>query len=304
MSKEKPGPPSESGKRSASQNAAKHLMTGRVLLLPGEKPCDLAALVAQWQEEYPTDTVEAAKLVQEAAHNEWLLLRVQRQSDKTLVDLFQTGMDAWQEAEHKRYQLTQRYLTAAERKLERNRRAIWQYRREVRAEAREKRAELLFAARYGAAGKTETAETAQPAAEEPEEREKMRDSPLTQTAYVSKKDGQTVTRFQPPNANILNANGRWLESALVKRQIRFECAELPAEYAWCLPDLADVEAPLEKKAVLLFHTLRTFHRAVEREAASGGHVQQCLDLYAEDKDLIDPQVEKEWLRYNKKTGHL
>ncbi len=33
MSKEKPGPTSETGKRIASQNAAKHHMTGRVLLI-------------------------------------------------------------------------------------------------------------------------------------------------------------------------------------------------------------------------------------------------------------------------------
>jgi hypothetical protein len=79
MSKEKPGPTSEAGKRIASQNAAKHLMTGRVLVLPNEKRSDLDALVAQWQDEYLTDIVEAAKLGQEAAHSEWILLRVQRQ---------------------------------------------------------------------------------------------------------------------------------------------------------------------------------------------------------------------------------
>jgi hypothetical protein len=279
MSKEKPGPTSEIGKRIASQNAAKHNMTGRVLLIKGEDQSDLDALLAQWQNDYPTDTVEAAKLVQEAANSEWILLRVQRQSDKAFKELYEIGMEAWGDDEHKRYQLTQRYLTAAERKLDRNRRNIWQYRRELRAEARERR----DAQRYQDASEPESTP-------EPEEKNDM---PMTQIAFVSVKNGLTVTSLQPPNETILRGHGLFVEETFVKRQIRFECAEVPVEYAFCLPELAKRQAPLAERRITVLHTLRTFTTAIEREAASGGHVQFWPDLYAQDKKFIEEALAKE-----------
>jgi hypothetical protein len=296
MSKEKPGPTTEAGKRIASQNAAKHHMTGRVLLLPTEKQSDLDALLAQWQEEYPTETVEAAKLVQEAAYSEWILLRVQRQSDKTLLDLFQKGMDAWLEGDHKRYQLTQRYLTAAERKVERHRRLIWQYRREVRADAREKRAALLFAGRQAAAPDQAAPDQAVKKPEPEAAETKESNMKFTQIAYVSVQNKQTVTKLVPPNEVILRAQSKLPGNTLVKRQIRFEGAQVPDEYAWCRPELDTNPAPLSQKAMLSYHTQRTFALAVEREAASGGHVREWPEFYTdEDQQFIEQELEKECL---------
>jgi hypothetical protein len=280
------GPTSESGRRIASQNAAKHLMTGRVLLLPGENPSDLDALVAQWQEEYPTETVEAAKLVQEAAHSEWILLRVQRQSDKNFVDLFLKGMDAWEDAEHKRYQLTQRYLTAAERKLERNRRLIWQYRRELRSEARELREAARFAGR-------KNDDKDEPEPEPTPKPPRICDTPIPQSAVISVENGRTVTYLNPPNETVLRAHGIRDEKTLIKREIEFDCEQIPAEYAFCVPKMAGFTGPLDQKGLVVHLTLRSFITAIEREAASGGHVQFWPDLYAQDKQFIEEALAKE-----------
>jgi hypothetical protein len=264
-------------------------MTGRVLLLPGEEQSALDALVAQWQEEYPTDTVEAAKLVQEAAHSEWILLRVQRQSDKTFGDLFQKGMDAWEDGEHKRYQLTQRYLTAAERKVERNRRLIWQYRRELRSQARELREAERFAGRQRDTKEEPASESSPEPSPEPK---RKCDTPMKQQAIVSVKNGQTVTFFSPPHENILRANGLREQDTLVERQIEFECDEIPAEYAWCADEIGELEASPSRPCILVFHTLRTFTIAVEREAANGGHVQSWPELFEEDKHFIEEALDK------------
>jgi hypothetical protein len=289
MSKEKPGPTSPEGKRMASQNAAKHHLTGRAPLIDGESPEAFEALLLSWQTDYPTDTTEAAKLVQDAALCEWILLRVQRQSDPIFNNLFNKGMANWDEANHKQYQLTQRYLTAAERKLERHRRNIFQYRRELRAEAREQRAAEVFASRQ---------ENAAQAGDEAEEQAasapRKSDMTLTQYAYVSEKNGETVTRLIPPNANILRANGRLLESAIVKRQIRFEGAIVPDEYAWCQPLWDDLDLPPDKKVMMIYHTLRTFNLAVVREAAGGGHVKEWPELYEEaDSHSIEAELARE-----------
>jgi hypothetical protein len=277
------GPTSIAGKQITSQNAAKHHMTGRAPFIDGEFPKDFDDLLAQWQTDYPTDTVEAAKLVQEAANSEWILLRVQRQSDKTFAELFQKGMDAWEDGEHKRYQLTQRYLTAAERKLERNRRMIWQYRRELRAEARERREAQRCAAR----GSGEEGE-AEP--ESPPKPQQKSDMPMTQTAYVSVENGRTVTDLQPPNETVLRSRGLRAEEALIKREIRFECGEIPAEYAFCVAVMDEIDGPLEEKVFRVNHTLRTFATAVEREAGLGGHVKEWPDLYEQDKQFIEEAI--------------
>ncbi len=136
-------------------------------------------------------------------------------------------MEDWDEGDHKRYQLTQRYLTAAERKVERNRRLIWQYRREVRADAREKRAALLFAARY------EVNDAPKP--EPTPQTQKLSNTPIPEGAYVSVKDGKTVTFLSPPNDTVLRARGLRAPETLVKREIHFHCDEIPAEYALCIP---------------------------------------------------------------------
>jgi hypothetical protein len=173
-------------------------------------------------------------------------------------------------------------LTAAERKLERNRRMIWQYRREVRADAREKRAALLFAGRQGKREEDEEQDTP-PATDEPR---KKTDMAVLQIAIVSIKNGQTSTFFSPPNDQVASWRDNTVDYALVMRRIRFDGEEIPAEYAWCAGELD------EDGEVTVYHTLRTFILAVEREAALGGDVQLWPDLVAEDRHLIEQELKK------------
>jgi hypothetical protein len=286
MSKDKPGPTTPEGKQIASQNAAKHHLTGRAPFIKGESPQAFQALLAQWQTDYPTHTVEAAKLVQEAALSEWILFRVQRQSDPIFVDLFNKEMANWDEANHKQYQLTQRYLTAAERKLERNRRNILQYRRELRATARE----LRDAQRFKTSQNNEQDEPKPAPTPEPR---RMCDTPIPQDAYISVENGVTITNLQPPNEIVLRAQACRAQETLIKREIQFDCPEIPPEYAFCAPALARIDAPLDKKVFWVYHTLRTFATAIQREAASGGHVQQWPDLYQQDKHFIEEALAKQ-----------
>ncbi len=273
MSKEKPGPTSEIGKQIASQNAAKHHLTGRALFITGESPKDFDLLLTQWQTDYPTDTIEAAKLVQDAAVSEWILLRVQRQSDPIFLDLFNKGMANWDDANHKQYQLTQRYLTAAERKLERNRRGILQYRRELRAEAREQ----------GEIAKSTPATPPEPPKKEawlPELPAKFH-FPFKQYAFITVQNGVTNTLLNPSNVQMRTNAKFCTETSIVKRVISFECDQLPPEYAWCASQLKDLPDPLRECAVNLDFTMRSFLTAIQREESAGGHVQPWPDLSGE-----------------------
>ncbi len=277
VSKQKPGPTSDAGKRIASQNAAKHHMTGRVMLVDGESQKDLDALLAAWFNDFPTDTIEAAKLVQEAANSEWILLRVQRQSDPIFVALFNKGMANWDDANHKQYQLTQRYLTAAERKLDRNRRNIPQYRRELRADARDQRE---FA-------KSSPAERSEPS-DPPEKKSWLPElpakfnGPFEQLAFITVKDGVTNTLLNPSNQQMRSNANFCFETAIVTRVITFECDQLPPEYAWCAPQLPDSPFPLRECRVQLVHTMHTLLTAIEREESAAGHIQQWPDLPGEN----------------------
>jgi hypothetical protein len=284
------GPTSDSGKQISSQNAAKHHMTGRAPFIQGESPQDFEKLLAGWQTDFPTYTTEAAKLVQEAALSEWLLLRVQRQSDPIFNGLFTTGMANWDEAMHKQYQLTQRYLTAAERKLERNRRSILQYRRELRAADRHDRETPSPTS----SADTENSTPAEPANApiKPPTPPAKTDYPRKQSAFVSIEDGVTCTFLSPSNDQIRKTAGLSFDTTILKRTIRFSCDQLPPEYAWCAPRISHLNAPVNLCAVEVVHTMRTFLTSAAIEDAAGGHVQEWYDLPDEDDQLIQQAIDK------------
>ncbi len=88
---------------------------------------------------YSPTTSELRKLILQAATTEWLLLRLQRQSDPILNNLFEIEMANWTPAHHRQYQHTQRLLTTAEDQLHRLRLKIWQHRQKRRIHAKQQR---------------------------------------------------------------------------------------------------------------------------------------------------------------------
>jgi CHAD domain-containing protein len=109
------------------------------ILLTTESASELDAHYATWLNEYNPTTPELRKLILQAATTEWLLLRLQRQSDPILNNLFEIQMSNWTAAHHRHYQHIQRLLTSAETELHRLRLKILQLRRKLRAAARHKR---------------------------------------------------------------------------------------------------------------------------------------------------------------------
>jgi hypothetical protein len=106
------------------------------ILLSTESASGLDAHYATWFNEYNPTTPELRKLILQAATAEWLLLRLQRHSDKILNPLFELEMANWSPVHHTRYQRTQRLLTAAENLLHKTRRKILCIRQKLRAAAR------------------------------------------------------------------------------------------------------------------------------------------------------------------------
>jgi hypothetical protein len=115
----KTGPTSEAGRARSSQNAYKHGACSKVLIMHMESNDDYLELLERWQDLYPTEEPVIADFVIKVVHAEWSRLRAQEHFDEFLH--FTDGQAPFKmHPLHKHdFELMQRYLTAAERKFQR-----------------------------------------------------------------------------------------------------------------------------------------------------------------------------------------
>ena len=72
------GPKTKQGKQTASRNSAKHYLTAKQIVVPGEDPVAFEELQAGLLESWNPATSQEHLLVDEIAQNAWRLLRVRR----------------------------------------------------------------------------------------------------------------------------------------------------------------------------------------------------------------------------------
>jgi hypothetical protein len=72
------GPRTEQGKQNASRNSAKHYLTAKQIVVPGEDPAAYDELQAGLLESWNPATPQEQLLVDQIAQNAWRLLRVRR----------------------------------------------------------------------------------------------------------------------------------------------------------------------------------------------------------------------------------
>lgn len=109
------GPNTPAGKARSSRNSLKHGCRSNALILPNEDPAELAALRDRWIEAYRPDTEAAYELVEQLVSAKWLLLRNERRYHEVEQQLSHFEYTKWNEGQHRIFQLTLRYKTAAER---------------------------------------------------------------------------------------------------------------------------------------------------------------------------------------------
>jgi hypothetical protein len=266
-------------------------MTSREPLIPGESREALLAHLEHWNKLYPgVETDELlSDLVRDAAFEQWLLFRYQRQYDATLAKLYKTEIDDWTPEHHKTYQLRERYLNAAQRRFNRHRSNILQYQSNLRSQARENRAADTYAAEKVKID-DKNAEN-KPSAPQPPAK---RDNIQVQFILVRQKDGKTETRYTPDNQHLLDYMAKfYFETTLVVRAIRFEDHCVPPEYAAFADRAAELKGLPYDGRIELPITFRNLRIAVEREKELGGHVRDWPDLLAEDEPIIQMKFKGE-----------
>ncbi len=102
-------------------SALKHCAASRNLYIPGEDPAEFEALVADAFENYQPATLMDASLVYDSVHARWMLSRRQRAHESIEENLHNTVGDVthWSKENFQRLQLCDRYVTSAERSLNR-----------------------------------------------------------------------------------------------------------------------------------------------------------------------------------------
>jgi hypothetical protein len=273
-------------------------MTSRQPLIPGESREALQAHLERWNNLYPgVETDELlSDFVREAAFSSWLLIRNQRQYDASLAILYKTDMDLWTPEQHKTYQLRERYLNAAHRRLNRHRSDILQYQSGLRSQAREDRA----ASHYAEAQKAEEEAKNPPKKQTPPPPPppEKRTAPYVQRINISQKDGKTEADFDPGNQFMQDFIAkRHSETALVVRVIKFKDYFVPPEYETFAARVARRKELGQVEEIDVPITFRNWHIAIEREKECGGHVREWPDLRAEDEPIIPLELEKDRKAY-------
>ena len=72
------GPTSATGKQKAAQNSAKHYLTAKQIVVPGESPEDYTDLHQGLHQSWTPANVQESLLVEQIAQNAWRLMRVRR----------------------------------------------------------------------------------------------------------------------------------------------------------------------------------------------------------------------------------
>ena len=87
------GPRTAEGKSAASQNAFKHGLYSKQLILPGEDPIELDALRSDFRREHQPATTTEDILVNELAEHYWRLRRMRKLEARAMgADNFETGL--------------------------------------------------------------------------------------------------------------------------------------------------------------------------------------------------------------------
>jgi hypothetical protein len=120
------GPTSTTGKAASARNATRHGMCATTLIMDGELEADWLELLQTWLEAYqnPAESTLLYTFVIKTAQAEWHRLRVQRQYDFHLDGPGNQPIGDWQPHEIKAHDLILRYLTAAERRFQREYRML------------------------------------------------------------------------------------------------------------------------------------------------------------------------------------
>ena len=120
------GPTSEEGRAISSRNAIRHGMCAKTLILLHESEGDWLLLLKTWLEAYqnPAENTLLHNFVLKVAQAEWQRLRIQREYDYFLLTHGTPPMTAWDPREIKDHDLVTRYLTAAERRFQRDYRLL------------------------------------------------------------------------------------------------------------------------------------------------------------------------------------
>jgi hypothetical protein len=188
-------------------------------------------------------------------------------------------MDAWTPEQHKTYQLCERYLNSAQRRLNRHRSDILQYQSNLRSQARENRAAKDYA-KINKSKETakQEAETAAPT---------HQNDSLLQQVNVAQINGKTMSFFTPDNKHLLDnlANFRD-DTTLVLRSLRFHEHVVPPEYEPFTERAAKLRTLPGDGRITLPITIRSLRVAVEREKEFGGHLREWPDLRALDHPII------------------
>jgi len=120
------GPTSETGKAQSARNATRHGMCAKTLVMDNESEEDWRELLQTWLEAYqsPAESSLLYTFVLKTAQAEWQRLRVQKEFDFHMFGHGSPPIAAWQPHEVKTYDLILRYLTAAERRFQREYRLL------------------------------------------------------------------------------------------------------------------------------------------------------------------------------------
>jgi hypothetical protein len=120
------GPTSEAGREKSARNATRHGMCATTLIMSGEVEADWLELLQTWLDGYqnPAENSLLYSFIIRTAQAEWQRLRVQREFDFHMFGHGTPPIAAWQPHEIKNYDLILRYLTAAERRFQREYRLL------------------------------------------------------------------------------------------------------------------------------------------------------------------------------------
>jgi hypothetical protein len=123
------GPTSPEGRAISARNAIRHGMCAKTLILLHESEGDWLLLLKTWLDGYqnPAENTLLYNFVLKTAQAEWQRLRIQREYDFFLLTHGTPPMTAWDPREIKDYDLVTRYLTAAERRFQREYRMLEQH---------------------------------------------------------------------------------------------------------------------------------------------------------------------------------
>ena len=123
------GPITSQGRAISARNAIRHGMCAQTLILLHESEGDWLLLLNTWLDGYqnPAESSLLYNFVLKTAQAEWHRLRIQREFDFFLLTHGTPPIGAWEPHEIKNHDLVARYLTAAERRFQREYRMLEQH---------------------------------------------------------------------------------------------------------------------------------------------------------------------------------